>query len=106
MIKVTFQTSDGEELTVDTKPGKTVMEVARENNLSGIIAECGGSCACATCHVYVAESWLDRLPGKDDMESDMLDFAWEPKETSRLSCQITLTKHMNGLTVRIPEDQA
>lgn len=106
MVKVTFQTHDGTEFVIDTQPGKTLMEVARKNNLTGILAECGGSCACATCHVYVADGWYEKLPDKDDMESDMLDFAWEPKEASRLSCQITLSEKLDGLTVRIPEEQA
>ncbi len=106
MVKVTFQSHDGTEHVIEAEVGKTVMEVARDNNLPGIIAECGGSCACATCHVYVSEEWRDRIPAKDDMESDMLDFAWESNETSRLSCQIRLTEDLDGLHVHIPEEQA
>ena len=106
MIRVTFHTHDGKDHTIEPQPGKTVMAIARENSLPGVIAECDGSCACATCHVCDAENRCDRLPGKDDMGSDMLDFASEQNKTSRLSCQITLIEQLDGLTVRIPEEQA
>lgn len=105
-MQITFHTHDGATHVVNAELGKSVMEIARENNLNGIVAECGGSCACATCHVYVDADWVERLRPKDDMEGDMLDFAWEPRETSRLSCQIVLIEELDGLSVQIPEQQA
>jgi len=82
------------------------MEGARDNNVPGIEADCGGACACSTCHVYVDETWVDKLPAKDDMEADMLDFAWEPDERrSRLTCQVKVTADMDGLIVHLPEKQ-
>lgn len=107
MVKLIFQTHDGQEHAVEAKVGTNLMEAARDNNLSGIAAECGGACACATCHVYVAPEWIEKLPEREEMEEDMLDFAWEPDgERSRLSCQIPITESLDGLTVRIPEEHA
>jgi len=91
---------------VDTLSGLTVMEGARDNNIPGIEADCGGACACSTCHVYVDPAWVEKLPAKDDMESDMLDFAFEPNpRTSRLTCQVKVTEDMDGLTVQMPSKQ-
>ena len=82
------------------------MEGALQNNISGIDADCGGACACATCHVYVDEKWFDKLQKKEDAEQDMLDMAFEPKKFSRLACQITATDELDGLVVKMPSKQA
>ncbi|MEO0959262.1 MAG: 2Fe-2S iron-sulfur cluster-binding protein, partial [Pseudomonadota bacterium] len=95
----------GTEHIVDVANGLTVMEGARDNNIPGIEADCGGACACSTCHVYVDAAWTDKLPEKEDMEVDMLDFAYEPDDTSRLTCQIKVTQALEGLVVRMPERQ-
>lgn len=106
MPKITYIEHNGTEHTVDVPVGLTVMEGARDNNIPGIEADCGGACACSTCHVYVDPGWADRLPRKDAMEEDMLDFAWEPDpETSRLTCQVKVTDDLDGLVVRMPEKQ-
>ncbi|MEM6438728.1 MAG: 2Fe-2S iron-sulfur cluster-binding protein [Pseudomonadota bacterium] len=105
MVKITFIEFGGAEHVVDVEEGLTVMEGARDNDIPGIEADCGGACACSTCHVYVDEAWADRLPGKDAMEEDMLDFAYEPKDTSRLTCQLKVTPDLEGLVVRMPEKQ-
>lgn len=106
MIKITFTTADGAEITTEANPGLTLMEAARDANVPGIIAECGGSCSCSTCHVYIDPEWVDRLPPKEEQEADLLDFAWEADETrSRLSCQITLTEEDDGLRVEVPAQQ-
>ena len=81
------------------------MEGAIKNKIPGIDADCGGACACATCHVYVQKEWLSKLPSKEDTEEDMLDFAFEVKENSRLSCQLTVTDELDGLVVDLPEKQ-
>ncbi len=90
---------------IDVAYGLTVMEGAIKNKVPGIDADCGGAFACATCHVYVDESWVAKLPQKEDGEEDMLDFAFEVKESSRLSCQITVDDTLDGLVVSIPEKQ-
>lgn len=106
MPKVTFIQHDGKEQTIEVDEGLTVMEAAVKNDIKGIDADCGGACACSTCHVYVHSDWVERLPEKDDMEVDMLDFAFEPDEaTSRLTCQLTVTSDMDGLVLRVPEKQ-
>lgn len=106
MAKITYIEHDGTEHVVDVKPGLTVMEGARDNGVPGIEADCGGACACSTCHVYVDAAWVERIPAKDDMEEDMLDFAWQPDPaTSRLTCQIKVTEALDGLVVRMPERQ-
>ncbi|MCB1421453.1 MAG: 2Fe-2S iron-sulfur cluster binding domain-containing protein [Nitratireductor sp.] len=106
MPKITYLTHDGKSHEVDAAVGTTVMENAIKNSVPGIEAECGGACACATCHVYVDEAWWEKTGEADIMEADMLDFAYEPKENSRLSCQIKVTEELDGLVVRIPEKQA
>ena len=89
---------------VEVPNGLTVMEGARDNDIPGIEADCGGACACSTCHVYVDDAWVDRLPPREAMEEDMLDFAWEPDpEKSRLTCQLRVTDELDGLVVRMPE---
>ena len=106
MPKITYIEHDGTEHSVDVANGLTVMEGARDNNIPGIEADCGGACACSTCHVYVDSEWVCKLPPKDDMEEDMLDFAWEPDlERSRLTCQLKITDELDGLIVQMPEKQ-
>lgn len=106
MVKITYLEFDGTERVVDVAEGLTVMEGARDAGVNGIEADCGGACACSTCHVYVHADWTDKLPERDEMEIDMLDFAHEPDETrSRLTCQITVTADLEGLIVQMPEKQ-
>ncbi len=105
MAKVTYIEHDGSEHVIDVKNGLTVMEGAVKNNVPGIDADCGGACACATCHVYVGEGWLEKTGSKSAMEESMLDFAEGVQENSRLSCQIKVTDELDGLTVTMPESQ-
>ena len=105
MTKITFIDAAGQSRTVEAEDGSTVMETALKNAIPGIEAECGGACACATCHVYVDESWMDRLGKPEQMEEDMLDFAFDVRPTSRLSCQIKVRPELDGLTVNTPEKQ-
>ena len=106
MAKITYIEFNGTEHIVDVPNGLTVMEGARDNNIPGIEADCGGACACSTCHVYVDDAWVAKLPEKDDMEADMLDFAFQPDpEKSRLTCQLKVTDALEGLVVRMPEKQ-
>jgi 2Fe-2S ferredoxin len=105
MTKITFIDAAGQSRTVEAEDGSTVMETALKNAIPGIEAECGGACACATCHVYVDESWLERLGKAEQMEEDMLDFAFDVRPTSRLSCQIKVRPELDGLTVSTPEKQ-
>ena len=105
MAKIHFVDHTGEKRTVEIENGATVMEAAIRNAIPGIEAECGGACACATCHVYVDEGWFDRLPKRSPEEEDMLDFAFEAKPTSRLSCQIKVEPALDGLVVRTPAYQ-
>ena len=105
MAKITYIEHDGTEHVVDVKNGLTVMEGAVKNNIPGIDADCGGACACATCHVYVDEAWRDKTGSTSAMEDSMLDFAENVEENSRLSCQIKVTDELDGLVVRMPESQ-
>jgi ferredoxin, 2Fe-2S len=105
MVKITYIEFNGTEHVVDVEEGLTVMEGARDNDIPGIEADCGGACACSTCHVYVDPAWSEKLPPIDPMEEDMLDFAFEPKENSRLTCQLKVTPELEGLVVRMPEKQ-
>jgi 2Fe-2S ferredoxin len=105
MAKITFIQPDGTEQVVEAESGMTVMEAARKELVPGIEAECGGACACATCHVYVDEGWREKVGPPSEMEEDMLDFAFEVKESSRLSCQIKVRDELDGLVVRVPEKQ-
>src|SRR4029079_13265455 len=105
MAKITYIEHDGTEHVIDVKNGLTVMEGAVKNNVPGIEAECGGACACATCHVYVDEAWRDKTGAPSQMEEDMLDFAFDGRESSVLSCQIKLTPELDGLVVRVPAKQ-
>jgi ferredoxin, 2Fe-2S len=105
MAKIKFVQPDGSAQVVDAEPGVTVMEAAKMNNVIGIEAECGGACACATCHVYVHDDWAAKAGKPSAMEEDMLDFAFDVKETSRLSCQIKVTAALDGLVLAVPAKQ-
>lgn len=105
MAKITFIQPDGREQTVEGEAGMTVMETAKKHLVDGIEAECGGACACATCHVYVDDQWRERVGPPAEMEEDMLDFAFDVRESSRLSCQIKVTPELDGLVVRVPDKQ-
>ena len=106
MVKITFIDTAGTARTVEGEVGSTVMEAAIKNGVPGIEAECGGACACSTCHVYVDEAWKAATGEPAPMEEDMLDFAYEVKPTSRLSCQIKVSPELDGLKVTVPERQA
>lgn len=106
MATITFQTHDGKTFSVEAENGTTVMENAIKNAIPGIEAECGGACACATCHVYVGEAWKDKAGDVDPMEEDMLDFAYDIRPTSRLSCQVKVSDALDGAVFKIPERQA
>jgi 2Fe-2S ferredoxin len=105
MAKITFIQHDGAEQTVTGLPGMSVMEAAIKHMVPGIDADCGGACACATCHVYVEPDWREAAGPRNPMEEDMLDFAFDVREESRLSCQIKITDALDGLRVRVPEKQ-
>lgn len=106
MAKITYIEHGGARHEVEVASGLTVMEGARDNGIPGIEADCGGACACSTCHVYVDPAWVDKLPPKQDMEEDMLDFAHEPDPArSRLTCQLKVTDALDGLVVQMPERQ-
>lgn len=105
MAKITFIQPDGSKQQVDAVPGVTVMEAAKLNDIAGIEAECGGACACATCHVYVDAGWKDKVGKPAAMEEDMLDFAFDVREESRLACQIKVTAALDGLVVKVPDKQ-
>ena len=105
MAKITYVTSDAKIHEIDVQNGLTVMEGAVQNDIPGIDADCGGGMACATCHVYISDEWLDKLPKKEDGEEDMLDMAFEPKKNSRLSCQLTVSDEIDGLVLYIPSKQ-
>jgi len=106
MAKITYVEHSGKLHTIQVQNGLTVMEGAVQNNIPGIDADCGGSMACATCHVYVKEEWFNKLPKKEDGEEDMLDMAYEPNKFSRLSCQLTVSDELEGLVVNLPAKQA
>ena len=105
MAKITYIEFNGAEHVVDVKNGLSVMEGAVKNNIPGIDADCGGACACATCHVYVDENWVDKTGSQSAMEESMLDFAENVEPNSRLSCQIKVTDDLDGLVVRMPQSQ-
>ncbi len=106
MPKITFIAANGTVTEVDAAVGSTVMENGIKNMVAGIEAECGGACACATCHVYVDDAWVEKTGEPTAMEEDMLDFAYDVRPTSRLSCQIKVKDAFDGLIVRVPERQA
>ena len=105
MPKITYIDSSGNHKTIDVDKGLSVMEGAIQNNIPGIDADCGGGMACATCHVYVKEEWLNKLNKIEDSEQDMLDMAFEPEKNSRLSCQLIVTDELDGLVVTTPSKQ-
>jgi 2Fe-2S ferredoxin len=106
MPKIIFVEPSGEIREVEAPVGISVMEAAKQRGVTGIVAQCGGACACATCHVYVDASWFAKLPPAEDMEQGMLESAWEPRSNSRLSCQITITAKLDGLRLSVPARQA
>ena len=105
MPRLKFIAFDGTEFDIQADNGSTLMENAVRNGVPGIEAECGGACACATCHVYVDEGWAEIVGPPEPMEEDMLDFAYDVRPTSRLSCQVRVREELDGLTVRVPERQ-
>ena len=105
MPKITYIEHSGAEHTIEVKTGQSVMEGAVKNNIPGIDADCGGACACATCHVYVDDAWMAKTGARLAMEESMLDFAEDVQPNSRLSCQIKVTPELDGLVVRMPESQ-
>ena len=105
MVKIIFVVHEGDRYEVDAEAGMTIMEAAIMNNVPGIDADCGGACACATCHVYIESGRLSSTGGRNEMEEDMLDFAFDVRDNSRLSCQITIGPDLEGLIVHIPVQQ-
>ena len=105
MVKIKYIEHDGNEHEIEVAQGLSVMEGAVQNNIPGIDADCGGSMACATCHVYVEDSWLNKISKAEDAENDMIDMAYNPKKNSRLSCQIIVSDELDGLIVTTPEKQ-
>ncbi len=105
MTTINYVLHDGSVHSVDANNGDSVMIVAVRNDFEGILAECGGACSCATCHVHVAPEWIDKLPEMDDLEREMLDFAEDVDDFSRLSCQIKISDALEGLVVNVPEKQ-
>jgi len=105
MPKIVFTEPGGGRREIDAPLGITLMEAARQHGVKGVVAQCGGACACATCHVYVDPSWLARLGPREEMEEGMLEIAWEPRDNSRLSCQIQITAELDGLEVTVPQRQ-
>ena len=105
MPKITYQDNQGNSKTIEVENGLTVMEGAIQNDIPEIDADCGGSMACATCHVYVEEKWLNKLPKAEEAEVDMIDMAHEPKKNSRLSCQLIVSDELDGLKITTPSKQ-
>jgi len=105
MPAVTYISHDGTINEIEVPTGNSVMQGAVNNMINGIIAECGGSCSCATCHCYLDEAWVDKVPPASEMEKDMLECVLESQDNSRLSCQINVTDELNGLVVKLPESQ-
>jgi len=106
MAKITYIDNQGNSKTIEVENGLTVMEGAIQNDIPGIDADCGGSMACATCHVYVEEKWLNKISKAEEAEIDMIDMAYEPKKNSRLSCQLIVSDELEGLTVTTPSQQS
>ena len=105
MALVKFVNHDGVVREVEAASGSSLMQVALDNGIDEIVAECGGACSCATCHCYVDEAWMSKLPPADAIEKSMLDCALEPKDNSRLSCQVIVSDELDGLTVHLPAAQ-
>lgn len=105
MARITFVQPDGRREVVEAHEGRSVMEAARSHSVRGIRAECGGECLCCTCHCYVDAEWMGALPPRKENEAALIDFAHEPKPTSRLTCQLTVTRALDGLVLHVPERQ-
>ncbi len=105
MPKVIYITADETRHVVEVETGYSIMEGAINNNIDGIVAECGGACACATCHSYVDTAWTDKIPAMDDMEDSMLDAAFERKDNSRLTCQIEMTDDLDGIVIHVADNE-
>jgi len=105
MPKVIYITADETRHEVEVELGYSIMEGAVNNNIEGIVAECGGACACATCHSYVDAAWTDKIPTMDDMEDSMLDAAFERKDNSRLTCQIEITDELDGIVIHVADNE-
>ena len=105
MPKVIYITPDDVRHEVDVEAGYSIMEGAINNNIEGIVAECGGACACATCHSYVDPAWVDKIPSMDDMEDSMLDAAFERKDNSRLTCQIEMSDALDGIVIHVADNE-
>jgi 2Fe-2S ferredoxin len=105
MPRIVFIEADGARRIIEAPVGISLMEAAKQNAVVGVIALCGGACACATCHVYVDERWIARLRAPEEMEQGMLETAWEPRANSRLSCQVPITADMDGIELKVPEQQ-
>jgi ferredoxin, 2Fe-2S len=105
MPRLTVIEFSGKEHQLESEEGKSVMQAVVDALVPGIMADCGGSCSCATCHCYVDEAWLDRLPPPEGAERDMLECALDPQDNSRLSCQVRITRQTDGLVVRLPRSQ-
>ncbi len=105
MIKLTFVQVDGTEIAAEAKPGDSLMQTAVNAGVDAIAAECGGACACGTCHCVVSQDWFDRLPSPQPDEADMLEFVIDPQPTSRLSCQVVVTEDMQGMVINVPDSQ-
>ena len=105
MPKIVFIESGGGRREINAPLGLTLMEAARQHGVNGVVAQCGGACACSTCHVYIDPAWISRLPPREEMEEGMLENAWEPRDNSRLSCQIQVTADLEGLEVTVPQRQ-
>ena len=106
MVKIIYKDYQGSSKKIEVENGLSVMEGAVQNDIPGIDADCGGSMACATCHIYIEEKWLDKLPKAEEAEVDMIDMSYEPKKNSRLSCQLIVSDELEGLTVTTPEKQS
>ncbi len=105
MPKLTFIQKDGSQQTIDVASGQSIMEAATAQLVPGIIGDCGGSCSCATCHVYVDPAWTDKLPPADELEVGMLDGVLDPEPTSRLACQLKVADEIDGIVLRVPASQ-
>ncbi len=105
MPKVTYITPDETRHEIELENGYSIMEGAINNDIDGIVAECGGACACATCHSYVDVAWTDKIPAMDDMEDSMLDAAFDRKDNSRLTCQIEMTDELDGIVIHVADNE-
>ncbi|MFV0276691.1 MAG: 2Fe-2S iron-sulfur cluster-binding protein [Parahaliea sp.] len=105
MVTITYIENDGRTFEVEAEVGSTIMQTAVDNGIEGILAECGGACSCATCHCYIDEAWVEKVGEANPMEKEMLDFAVDPKDNSRLGCQVDITADFNGLVVHLPASQ-